>query len=454
MANKKFSEFTSQTDSANVQFVVGYNGSDNVRISPGNLLGAYLPLAGGTMTGSTIHNDNVKSIYGTSSDGLEIYHDASNSYISDTGTGDLRIWGANVEISTAGGNKYFSGAANVAKLYHTNNEKLATTSTGVSVTGDLLIDSGEYLSWGTSGTTAIEGSTVSNKLAFFTQSSEIMRIDSAGNVGIGTTSPGAKLEVANAAEGTYLIVGGDNASNARALAFTSSTSGVTNGAVHTINAKSGNGVIAFATGSTERMRINSSGNVGIGTTSPGAKLHVEGNLLVNAYNQGEDNGIFLREGFLTIDQPSITVWDMTNSGASPDGLSINANDGIRFRENSGEVARFKNGNFGIGTTSPDTKLHIAASSSNNQLTLERTGSATGKYLIYTNTNNLYFNNVASSTFPLTILNSGNVGIGTATPTAKLQVVGLAEHADNSAATTAGLTAGAFYRTGDLLKVVH
>ena len=48
--------------------------------------------------------------------------------------------------------------------------------------------------------------------------------------------------------------------------------------------------------------------------------------------------------------------------------------------------------------------------------------------------------------------SGNVGIGTATPTAKLQVVGSAEHTDN-AALAASLTAGAFYRTGDLLKVV-
>jgi hypothetical protein len=50
--------------------------------------------------------------------------------------------------------------------------------------------------------------------------------------------------------------------------------------------------------------------------------------------------------------------------------------------------------------------------------------------------------------------SGNVGIGTTAPTAKLTVVGLAEHADNAAAISAGLTTGAFYRTGDLLKVVH
>ena len=40
MANLKFSQFQEQTDPANVQFVVGYNGTDNVRIDPGNLGGS------------------------------------------------------------------------------------------------------------------------------------------------------------------------------------------------------------------------------------------------------------------------------------------------------------------------------------------------------------------------------------------------------------------------------
>lgn len=58
---------------------------------------------------------------------------------------------------------------------------------------------------------------------------------------------------------------------------------------------------------------------------------------------------------------------------------------------------------------------------------------------------------------LRITAAGNIGIGTATPKSKLHVVGLPVYADNAAANTGGLTAGAFYRTGgdpDQLCVVH
>ena len=98
----------------------------------------YFRLDGGSVTNQFLKTvklyDNVPLWIGDNND-LQIYHDGSDSYIKDAGTGDLKILGADIEISTAGGNKYFSGAANVAKLYHTNNEKLATTNTGIKISG-------------------------------------------------------------------------------------------------------------------------------------------------------------------------------------------------------------------------------------------------------------------------------------------------------------------------------
>jgi len=69
-----------------------------------NIVASSLASTGGTITGHMVFNDDKKAIFGTSSDGLEIYHDGSHSYIADTGTGDLKFtaptayFSANVDI--------------------------------------------------------------------------------------------------------------------------------------------------------------------------------------------------------------------------------------------------------------------------------------------------------------------------------------------------------------------
>ena len=84
--------------------------------------------------------DNAKALFGNSSD-LQIYHDGSNSYIKDVGTGILNLQGS-AEVLIAGANGQvgvqFIENGKVG-LSYANGEKLATTSTGVTVTGDLTI---------------------------------------------------------------------------------------------------------------------------------------------------------------------------------------------------------------------------------------------------------------------------------------------------------------------------
>ena len=115
-------------------------------LTPG--AGVFLPLTGGTMSGNTIHNDNVKSIYGTASDGLEIYHDGTDSIIADTGTGNLYIRGAasirlqginqsNFLIASQGGN---------LNLYYNNANKFNTSNTGVNITGEIALNDKALLS--------------------------------------------------------------------------------------------------------------------------------------------------------------------------------------------------------------------------------------------------------------------------------------------------------------------
>ena len=84
--------------------------------------------------------DNIKAQFGAGDD-LQIYHDGSNSYIADTGTGVLNISGSSqVNINAANGENAIQVIENAGvRVRHNNIVKLETTSTGIDVTGDVVV---------------------------------------------------------------------------------------------------------------------------------------------------------------------------------------------------------------------------------------------------------------------------------------------------------------------------
>ena len=88
--------------------------------------------------------DSNKIQLGDSQD-LQMYHDGSNSYIKDAGVGDLIIDSGTLKLRNANGSKTFIEANSTAvELYHNNVEKLATTSAGVTVTGNSTVTGISY----------------------------------------------------------------------------------------------------------------------------------------------------------------------------------------------------------------------------------------------------------------------------------------------------------------------
>jgi len=165
-------------------------------------------VAYGTFTAATALSlgDNEKIQLGASQD-LQIYHDGSNSIIDDTGSGRLYLRsdpGVIISKYTGETCAQFNADADV-KLYYDNAVKLATTSTGVDVTGTVtatgnaLLTGGNYYFGALAGTDrAYVGWATGNGMSvwnvqnsfiqFGTNNTERMRIDSSGNVLVGTTT--------------------------------------------------------------------------------------------------------------------------------------------------------------------------------------------------------------------------------------------------------------------------
>ena len=172
----------------------------------------------------------------------------------------------------------------------------------------------------------------------------------------------------------------------------------------------GSDVLGLSTAGSERFRITSAGNVGIGTTSPDSKLE-----LIGDYKQKAADGN--TQGFTLSINPSTDAVSLNNFYNASMTFSTN---------NSANMTITGGGLVGIGTTAPTQKLTVAGvikidTSSDKQMQFVRTGGNT--FSIEHDSSRMYFYNETSVNHTLTLLNGGNVGIGNTSPSTKLDVNG-------------------------------
>ena len=214
---------------------------------------------------------------------------------------DGSVWGEKLRIKGATGNVGI-GTDNPSRELDVENSAdnaiISAVSSTTHIAGLVLGDTADDDKGG------ILYNNTSDYLYFLSNGSERMRIDSAGDVGIGTASPvtlksATTLQVlgnikVGATNDSGLISLGDIASTGANAGIWRGAAGAYAGVGNWLNIGGYDG-ITFTTGNadiasqTERMRINSSGNVGIGTTSPSEKLHVSGNARVTGAYYDSNN---------------------------------------------------------------------------------------------------------------------------------------------------------------------
>ncbi len=387
----------------------------------------------GIATTNPIHKLDI--INGTTQTGTGFYGSDTNAFSITDANIALTSGGANLVVTsnTAAGIDVGSSIGLGGRyLTGSNNDRKFATIKGAKENATDNNQNG-YLAFGTYNHNA--GATA-----------ERMRIDSSGNVGIGTTNPAVKLEIQENASslpgrlrlsnnfntiatndllGDIQFYSGDLSvgnqlvtANIQAVA-----EGLFNGGAHQTG-------LAFLTATNagspaEALRISGTGNVGIGTTNPASKLDIyTPNSTVNGlaiYGTDNSNRKFAQM-YTTANEGTLALF---NSDGTTQGVRINSGTAV--------PTYFNGGNVGIGTTNPGNLLSLSGTTPTFQVSDSVNGTVgfignaddlvtgTAGRMAIRAENGLYLSGGGNSQHVF-VNTSGNVGIGIASPAYKLHVV--------------------------------
>ena len=337
--------------------------------------------------------------------GAGITVDGASATITYDGTNDE--WDFNKDINVTG-NVGIGGASTLATLETRGNEYSArffgtTTANGLQIYHDETNTIAKLKATNSGGDLMLEAGTASGLLLFETGGSERMRIDSAGTVIVTGAAGNANkgiLQLSTQAA-TYQLVGGNN--------------------IGYLGYKTGGYHRWFGSDGLEDMRIDASGNVGIGTNSPDNTLMVQG---ASTDGSGSTGNVALFEGPSGTNGLKIFIDDTENAA----GLQTIAGDDLLLNPHGGNV--------GIGTSSPAAKLAFGDfgqiwvnNDASNPFGID---TVSGELRLFTGNSAAYqmkFGKMATDgttfTSHLTIgddgSNRGNVGIGTDSPQSILNI---------------------------------
>ncbi|MGB2697375.1 MAG: hypothetical protein WBD28_05885 [Candidatus Zixiibacteriota bacterium] len=366
--------------------------------------------------------------------------------VAEAGNHGLRVidaGGDGIHVENAGGwagyfdgTGYFSGnvgmgttspGANLDIVSTNPNLRVGTTSGSPVITLDKASGFWGYLEFREAGASKWQaGVTTGNDyyILNWPSSRYVFYANSAGDVGIGTTSPGSKLEIRdsgtlqfaiNNTSGRNWVMRSDNAGKFSLWDFSS------------LN----DAFIVTSSGAPDNFTFEFKGDVGIGTPSPGSKLEIKGDGAL----QFAINNISGRNWVMRSDNTGkFSLWDWSGLNDAFVVTSSGAPGAFTFE--------FK-GNVGIGTTSPGANLDIVSANPNLRvgtasgspvITLDKASGYWG-YLEFrdagaskwqagvTSGNDYYILNWPSSRYVFYANSAGNVGMGTTSPTSPLDVNG-------------------------------